>query len=76
MNVGRQTECGLSFLLEVQVRRRQSRAEAERSCCEEHILNRRIDRRTGRVGRGAALKARDDPGRGLMDVSRQIFRRI
>jgi hypothetical protein len=32
MNAGRQAEGSLSFLLEVQVQRRQSRAEAERSC--------------------------------------------
>jgi len=63
-----QSERGLRFLLELQIQRRQSRTEAQRSCREQHVLNSRIDRRTGRAGRGAAFEARDNPHRGLVDV--------
>jgi len=34
MNIRRQTEFGFRLLLELQVQRRLSRAEAERSCCQ------------------------------------------
>jgi hypothetical protein len=74
VDVRRQLECGLRFLLELQIQRRQCRAEAERSRREQHILHRRIDRRPGRAGRCAAFQARHDPNRGLMDVCGQIFR--
>ena len=75
MDAGRQPESGLSFLLEIQIQRRQSRAEAERSRRQQHVLDRGIDRRSGRAGRRRALKARDDPDRGLVDVVGQKFRR-
>jgi hypothetical protein len=42
MDAGRQSESGLSFLLELQVQRRQGRPEAERSRCEQHVLHRRM----------------------------------
>ena len=61
MDAGRQAECGLRFLLKLQIQRRQGRAEAERSRRQQHILNRWVDRRPGRAGRGAAFEARDDP---------------
>jgi hypothetical protein len=37
VDAGRQAERGLSFLLEIQVERRQSRTEAEGSCCEQAL---------------------------------------
>src|SRR5271165_2979472 len=73
---GRQSECGLRFLLELQIQGRQSRTEAERSRCEQYVLNRRIDGRPGRADRGSAFEAWNDPNRGLMDVRGQIFRRV
>ena len=76
MNAGRQAECGLRFFLELQIQRRQSCAEAQRSRRQEHVLPRRIDGRTGSAGRGAAFEVRDDPNRGLMDVCGEIFRRV
>ena len=66
----------LRFLLELQIQRRQSRAEPERSCRQQHVLNRGIDRRAGRAGRGTAFEAGDDPHRGLVNVCGQIFRRV
>jgi len=69
MGVRRQPKCRLRFLLELQVQRRQCRAEAERSCCEQHVLNRRIDRRPRRAGRGAAFEARDNPDGSLMNCA-------
>jgi len=45
----------LRFLLELQVERRQSRTQAERSRGQQHVLNRWIDRRARRVGRSAPL---------------------
>jgi hypothetical protein len=44
MDVREQPECGFRFFLELQVQRRQSRAEAERSRRQQHVLNRWIDR--------------------------------
>jgi len=76
MDAGRQPESGLRFLLELQVQRRQCRPEAERSCCEQHVLHRGIDRRTRRAGRGAAFQAMDNPHRGLADVRGQILSRV
>ena len=51
-------------------------AEAERSCCEQHVLNGWVDRRPGSSGRCSAFEARDDPHGSLMDVRRQIFCRV
>ena len=76
VNAGRQAEGSFGFVLELQVQRRQCRAEAERSRRQQHIMNRRIDRRSGRTGRGAALEAGHDPDGSLMDVRGQIFRRV
>ena len=42
----------------LQVQRRQGRAEAKRSCRQQHVLNRWLDGRAGRAGRGAAFEAR------------------
>jgi hypothetical protein len=76
VKTGRQAQSRFRFLLELQVQRRQRRAEAERSRREEHVLNRRVDGRTGCAGRCPAFKARDDPNGSLMDVVGQMFRRI
>jgi hypothetical protein len=76
MHVRRQSKSGFRFLLELQIQRGQSRAEAERSRRQQHVLNRWIDGRTGGAGRGAAFEAKDDPGRGLMNVRGQIFRSV
>jgi hypothetical protein len=56
MDAGRQSESGLSFLLELQIQRRQGRAQTERSRRQQHVLNRWIDRRARRAGRGAAFE--------------------
>ena len=40
MDAGRQSERGLRFLLELQVQRRQCRAEAEGPWREQHVLHR------------------------------------
>jgi hypothetical protein len=45
------------FLLELHVQRGQCRAEAERSCCKQHVLSGWVDRRTRRVGRCRAFEA-------------------
>jgi hypothetical protein len=42
MDAGWQAESGLRFFLELQVRRRQGRAEAERSRSSSNILRRRM----------------------------------
>jgi len=76
VDIGWQAECGLSFLLELQIKRRQSRAEAERSRRQQHVLRCWVDRRARRAGRGAAIKARDNPDRGLMNVRGQILCRV
>jgi len=44
MHVRRQPECGLHFLLEVQIKRRQCRTETERSRRQKHVLHCWIDR--------------------------------
>jgi len=76
MDAGRQSERGLRLFLELQIQRRQSRTEAERSRRQQHVLHRRIDRRSGRARRIAAFEARDNPDRSLMDVCGQILRCI
>src|SRR6516165_7415386 len=53
----RRTECGLRFLLELQIKRGQCRAEVERSCRQQHVMNRWVDRRTGRAGRRGLVDA-------------------
>jgi len=73
MHAGRQSKRGLRFLLELQIKRRQCRAQTERSCCKQHVLHRRVDGRAGRAGRGASFQARDNPDGSLMDVCGQIF---
>ena len=73
MDAGRQPERGLRFFLELQVQRRQSRAEAERSRRQQHVLNGWIDRRPGSAGRCSAFEAGNDPHRGLVDVVGEIF---
>ena len=40
MDAGRQPESGLGFLIELQVQRRQCRAEAEGPWREQHVLHR------------------------------------
>ena len=42
MHAGRQPERGFCFLLELQIERRQVRAEAERSRRQQHVLHRRV----------------------------------
>jgi hypothetical protein len=54
---GRKAQSRFCFLLELQVKRRQCRAEAERSCREQHVMNRWVDRRTGRAGRRGFVDA-------------------
>src|ERR1700719_671291 len=39
MDIRRKSKCRLRFFLELQVQRRQSRSEAERSCREQHVLS-------------------------------------
>jgi len=51
VDAGWQSECGLRFLLELQIERRQCRAEAERSRRQQHVLHRWVmDEPDVRVG--------------------------
>jgi hypothetical protein len=43
VETGRKAQSRLCFLLELQVKRRQCRPEAERSCHEQHVMNRWVD---------------------------------
>ena len=54
-------------------RGRQRRAETERPGRQQHVLDRRVDRRTGGAGRRGAAHAGHDPYRRFMDVVGQIL---
>ena len=74
MRVRRQAEDRLDLLFEIEVQRRQGRAEADRARCEQHVLHRRIDRRTGPSGRGrGSFEARHDPYRRLVDMIGEVL---
>jgi hypothetical protein len=72
----RKAHNGFCFLLELQIQRRQGRAEAGRSRRQQHVLHRWIDRRAGRAARGGSFEAGDDSHGGFMDVRGQIFYRV
>src|ERR1700730_10696881 len=59
VHVGRQAKSSFDLHLEIQVQRRESRAETERSRRQQHVLDCRINRGTGRAGRCAAHTGHD-----------------
>src|SRR5215472_5332345 len=73
VETGRQAEGGLHLHLKLQIKCRQGRAETEGARRQQHVLHRRVNRRTGGAGRGVAFEARDNPDGSLMDVRRQMF---
>src|ERR1700719_761167 len=76
VEAGRDPHRGFDLLFISDVPRRQGRAEPERTRRQQHILHRRVDRRTGRASRPgdrAILEPGDDPHRRLVVMGCQVF---